>query len=204
MAPPRASGVEGAGRCAASAHPPAFPVQQHEHDREPDPQRSRPSRAHRRGSRRSLPRPLRDSAKRLRRDARRRARSDAIIYLRIEELRLGDRLQMRWDVGASAARSAAAAPLLQPLVENAIYHGIQPLRRRRHRPHRRAERAGAASKSRSAIRCRADARAGRRQRPRAGKHPRAHRVPFRHTWRAARRTRRRRICGDGAPSRCEP
>ncbi len=47
-------------------------------------------------------------------------------YLRIEAARLGDRLQVEWDV--DPATRGAALPLLslQPLVENAVYHGIQP------------------------------------------------------------------------------
>jgi len=48
-------------------------------------------------------------------------------YLRIEGLRLGDRLQL--DIDLSAVPQDAAIPMLtlQPLVENAVYHGIQPL-----------------------------------------------------------------------------
>ncbi len=48
-------------------------------------------------------------------------------YLRIEGLRLGDRLQLDWQV--SAPQPGVKIPLLtlQPLLENAIYHGIQPL-----------------------------------------------------------------------------
>lgn len=48
-------------------------------------------------------------------------------YLRIEGLRLGDRLQV--DVDLSAVPEDAGIPMLtlQPLVENAVYHGIQPL-----------------------------------------------------------------------------
>jgi two-component system sensor histidine kinase AlgZ len=48
-------------------------------------------------------------------------------YLRIEQLRLGDRLRVDWEV-AALPRDAELPPLLlQPLVENAVYHGIQPL-----------------------------------------------------------------------------
>lgn len=48
-------------------------------------------------------------------------------YLRIEELRLGERLHVDWDV-AEAPRALRLPPLLlQPLVENAVYHGVQPL-----------------------------------------------------------------------------
>jgi len=45
-------------------------------------------------------------------------------YLRIQRARFGDRLQVRFDV-APDARSARVPPLLlQPLVENAIQHGV--------------------------------------------------------------------------------
>ena len=47
-------------------------------------------------------------------------------YLAIEALRLGDRLTLDWAID-SALDAQAIPPLsLQPLVENAIYHGIQP------------------------------------------------------------------------------
>ena len=47
-------------------------------------------------------------------------------YLNLERLRLGDRLQVEWAVD-SAPRDAMVPPLLlQPLVENAVYHGIEP------------------------------------------------------------------------------
>lgn len=48
-------------------------------------------------------------------------------YIRIETLRLDDRLKVEWDVQVDP--SAVTIPLLtlQPLLENAIYHGIQPL-----------------------------------------------------------------------------
>ncbi len=48
-------------------------------------------------------------------------------YLDIEALRLGERLQQKWDIDA-LPRDALVPPLLiQPLLENAIYHGIEPL-----------------------------------------------------------------------------
>lgn len=47
-------------------------------------------------------------------------------YLSIESLRLGDRLKVDWKVDASVADVPTPALLLQPLVENAIYHGIEP------------------------------------------------------------------------------
>ena len=46
-------------------------------------------------------------------------------YLRIEQLRLGSRLEVVWDLG-QAPGDALLPPLsLQPLVENAIRHGIE-------------------------------------------------------------------------------
>lgn len=48
-------------------------------------------------------------------------------YARIEQLRIGDRLQMAWDVDVPAEQYRIPLLTLQPLVENAIYHGIQPL-----------------------------------------------------------------------------
>lgn len=49
-------------------------------------------------------------------------------YARIEQLRMGDRLRVEWDLG-DAPLDALRIPLLtlQPLLENAVYHGIQPL-----------------------------------------------------------------------------
>lgn len=48
-------------------------------------------------------------------------------YLDIEALRLGERLQQKWNID-SLPRDALVPPLLiQPLLENAIYHGIEPL-----------------------------------------------------------------------------
>ena len=48
------------------------------------------------------------------------------IYQRIEELRLGDRLKVRWDVGRLPMRGLVPGLTVQPLLENAIYHGIEP------------------------------------------------------------------------------
>lgn len=45
-------------------------------------------------------------------------------YLSIEQARLGDRLQLQWNVGAGVLDAVVPALLLQPLVENAIRHGI--------------------------------------------------------------------------------
>jgi two-component system sensor histidine kinase AlgZ len=47
-------------------------------------------------------------------------------YLEIEKLRLGDRLQVKWNVGNIPRSAQVPALTLQPLLENAIYHGIEP------------------------------------------------------------------------------
>ena len=49
------------------------------------------------------------------------------LYLGIEHLRLGERLQVEWQVDAAAREQAMPSLVLQPLVENAIYHGISQL-----------------------------------------------------------------------------
>jgi two-component system sensor histidine kinase AlgZ len=51
----------------------------------------------------------------------------ARIYQRIEQLRLGDRLQVRWKVADLPPDAIVPSLLLQPLLENAIGHGIEPL-----------------------------------------------------------------------------
>ena len=51
----------------------------------------------------------------------------AAIYQRIEKLRLGDRLNVRWDVGDLPMRARIPSLTIQPLIENAIYHGIEML-----------------------------------------------------------------------------
>lgn len=48
-------------------------------------------------------------------------------YSHIESLRLGDRLKVEWDVDADIEHIKIPMLTLQPLLENAIYHGIQPL-----------------------------------------------------------------------------
>lgn len=47
-------------------------------------------------------------------------------YLMIEGLRLGERLQVDWQVDPELKHQAIPPLTIQPLVENAIYHGIQP------------------------------------------------------------------------------
>ena len=45
-------------------------------------------------------------------------------YLEIEKVRFGDRLQVRYDVAEQCLPVAVPSLLLQPLVENAVKHGI--------------------------------------------------------------------------------
>lgn len=47
-------------------------------------------------------------------------------YVNIEQLRLGPRLQVKWRLGSFPDSSTIPSLLLQPIIENAIYHGIQP------------------------------------------------------------------------------
>ena len=51
------------------------------------------------------------------------------VYQRIEEVRLGERLKVRWDVADLPMRAFVPGLTVQPLLENAIYHGIEPLDR---------------------------------------------------------------------------
>jgi two-component system sensor histidine kinase AlgZ len=48
-------------------------------------------------------------------------------YLAIEELRLGERLQVHWDMQDMPPDALIPPLILQPLLENAVYHGIEPL-----------------------------------------------------------------------------
>jgi two-component system, LytTR family, sensor histidine kinase AlgZ len=47
-------------------------------------------------------------------------------YLRLEQLRLGERLRIEWDIATMPEDALVPQLLLQPLLENAIYHGIEP------------------------------------------------------------------------------
>jgi two-component system sensor histidine kinase AlgZ len=51
----------------------------------------------------------------------------ARAYERVERLRLGDRLQVDWQVDGLPMDATVPALILQPLLENAVYHGIEPL-----------------------------------------------------------------------------
>lgn len=48
-------------------------------------------------------------------------------HQRIEELRLGNRLQVQWDVDGLPMRAEVPSLIVQPLLENAVYHGIETL-----------------------------------------------------------------------------
>jgi two-component system sensor histidine kinase AlgZ len=47
-------------------------------------------------------------------------------YLEIEGMRLDRRLRISWEVNGDTHRCVVPSMLLQPLVENAVYHGIEP------------------------------------------------------------------------------
>src|SRR5204863_2075723 len=47
-------------------------------------------------------------------------------YLEIEQARFGERLLVRWELDEAAAAAKLPPLLLQPLLENAVRHGIEP------------------------------------------------------------------------------
>jgi len=51
----------------------------------------------------------------------------ARTHQRIEQLRLGERLRVEWDIGGLPLRAQVPSLIIQPLLENAVYHGIEML-----------------------------------------------------------------------------
>jgi two-component system, LytTR family, sensor histidine kinase AlgZ len=47
-------------------------------------------------------------------------------YLELEQLRLGDRLRVAWHIDKMPPDALMPPLVLQPLIENAVYHGIEP------------------------------------------------------------------------------
>ena len=48
-------------------------------------------------------------------------------YLALEQLRLGDRLKINWQIQDMPQDALVPPLMLQPLLENAVYHGIEPM-----------------------------------------------------------------------------
>jgi two-component system sensor histidine kinase AlgZ len=47
-------------------------------------------------------------------------------YAGIEQLRLGERLRITWELDAAPSDALLPPLVLQPLLENAVYHGVEP------------------------------------------------------------------------------
>jgi len=48
-------------------------------------------------------------------------------YIALEQLRMGERLRVDWQIQEAPGDALIPPLLLQPLLENAVYHGIEPL-----------------------------------------------------------------------------
>ena len=48
-------------------------------------------------------------------------------YLRIEKARLGTKLEVNWDVSENLLNWPVPMLIIQPLIENAVYHGVSKL-----------------------------------------------------------------------------
>jgi two-component system sensor histidine kinase AlgZ len=47
-------------------------------------------------------------------------------YAELEQLRLGERLRITWELDAAPSDALLPPLVLQPLLENAVYHGVEP------------------------------------------------------------------------------
>jgi two-component system sensor histidine kinase AlgZ len=47
-------------------------------------------------------------------------------YAELEQLRLGERLRITWELDAAPSDALMPPLVLQPLLENAVYHGVEP------------------------------------------------------------------------------
>ena len=47
-------------------------------------------------------------------------------YAELEQLRLGERLRITWELDAAPVDALLPPLVLQPLLENAVYHGVEP------------------------------------------------------------------------------
>lgn len=54
--------------------------------------------------------------------------NNARLYIEILQLRYADKIKVEWDVEKSLENCQIVKVSLQPLIENAVYHGIKPLR----------------------------------------------------------------------------
>ena len=101
-------------------------------------------------------------------------------YLALEELRLGERLRVTWRTDTHAADALVPPLILQPLVENAVYHGIEPIGGGRRDRDRRGARGRAQLRDGAdAIRCPGAGKRIRRQPHGDRQHPRAPAAAFR-------------------------